>query len=536
MGEYLARRYPNSSGARQGASLAMVAYVKLFNKAPPDDRQFESDRMVDIADYITKRWEGQPEADEAWMMLIRNALGSGDLDKAQEYLDKISPDSPRRGEVELMTGQKLWSTYLEASRRQQQQRPPQADLDKMVLKARQILEAGIARMRKSVDDSAQQGDADVSYTLVASVLSLAQIGIGAGDPGKAVTWLEDPKIGPLTLVRADHPATDRGNFRIETCKAALRAYVATQQVNDAEDVMKALEELVKKGGDAEAGSKLTQIYVSLGRELQQQLERLRNEEKPDEVEKVKQGFERFLDRVSKRDEGNTFNSLNWVAETFVGLAAYLDPGGKTLPPEAAEYYQKAAHTYQRILTDCQEEKIQCPPGATTSIKIRLARCLRRLGQFKEALKLLLDVLKARTNMVDAQVEAAYTYQARGEIKPGYYEFAIKGSRNYKQIWGWGKIAGMVVRSNKHRSVFHEARYNLALCRFNWALTKPKKEKAKMLAQAEKDILVTQKLYPVRSSEQWYKEYDELLKKIQKLRSKKAVGLKAVAAKQKISRR
>lgn len=526
MGEFLARRYSDGVGARQGARIALAAWVALYNEARPGDRQFESKRMAEIAEYITGRWAGEPEADEAWMMLIRTALSEGDLPKAQQYMENVSPDSPRRGEVELMTGQKLWGAYLEASRKQGADRPAQEQLDKMVQQARQTLQDGIARMRKPVDE-----ETEITYTLLASVLSLAQIHIGAGEPDKAVTWLEDPKIGALPLVEANHAATDRGNFRVETYKAALRAYVAAQELEKAEKVMKELEDLISQAGGGEAGKKLTQIYISLGRELENQLERLRNEQETDKLEKVKEGFEKFLDRILQREEGNTFNSLNWVAETFFSLGAGVDPGGKKLPEEAKNYYQKAAQAYRNILTLCAEKKIEFQPGATTSIQIRLARCLRRLADYPEAIRLLKELLEKKATIVDAQVEAAYTYQAWGESRPAAYQLAIKGSTKYKEIWGWGTLARRVYGNKKYLPVFHEARYNLALCRFKLAQSKSGTEKKALLQQAQKDITVVQRQFPEMGRQPWYGKYDDLLKKIQSLRGVTASGLKGTETKE-----
>ncbi len=521
IGEFLARKYPNSAGARQGAKIAMAAYVKLFNEVRKSgDSQFETDCMVGIADFITKCWADSPEADEAWMMLIRTAVVDGKPAEAAEYLEKVSADSPRRGEAELMTGQSLWGAYLQAARLPDDERPSQEKLDAMVKQAQETLKNGIDRMRKQVDEGSE-----VSYTLMTAVLSLAQIYIGAAQPEEAVKWLDDPKIGPVTLVAANNPRTNRGSFRVETCKAALRAYVAAQQLEKAEKTMNALEAEVAKGGDTGAAKTLTRIYLSLGRELQELLERLRNEKKTEELEKVSRGFELFLTRISERKEGNTFNSLNWVAETFFGMGSGFDPGGKTLPPEAKKYYQKAADTYRKILDTCKADPKFAPQaGATTGLRIRLAKCQRRMGNYKESLGLLIGILKKRSMMIDAQVEAAYTYQAWGEEKPTYYLIAIKGSRKYKEVWGWGKASKLVARSPKHISIFHEARYNLALCRMKYALTQTGKQKSAAMKQAESDITIVERLYPDMGGDEWFEKYDKLLKQIQKLRGQKATGL------------
>jgi len=523
LSEFLMRRYPNSAGGKPSAKIALACYAKLYNEAPAEDRSFEIAGLRRVADFMAQRWPQEPEADEARMTLIQVCILNGNLDTALEVLQTIPTDSPRRGTAELMTGQALWGEYLKAARLPEGERPSQERLDDMVAKAQSTLQAGLERMRTAVE-----AGAEVNYTLAASALSLAQMHIEAGEPEKALPWLDDEKIGVMTLVKAKHQATDRGNFRIQAYKAALRAYVAAQRLDDAEAAMKSLEELVEEGGDEEASKRLTQILISLGYQLQQQLERLRNEQKTEQVKKVSQGFELFLTKISERQEGNTFNSLNWVAATFAGLAAGFDTGGEKLPAEAENYYRKAAATYQRMLKRIQEEPDFAPEGAADGVKVRLARCLRRLGEYRSAFALLYSVLKQRPTMVEAQVEAAHTYGDWGREKPGYYVLAITGSQKYREVWGWGQLARRVGRVPDYRDVFHEARYNLALCRFKLALTKSDKaQKDAVLEQAERDIAVVYRLYPEMGGPEWTRKYDTLLKKIQGLLGKSQQGLKAL---------
>jgi len=532
MGEFLARKYPNCAGARPGAKIAMAAYAKLRNEIPKDgDRSFENARMVGIAEHITRRWSGGPEAEEAWLMLIRTAIVDRDVKKAKEYLDKLPADSPRRSEAQLLVGQALWRAYVYASYLPEDERPDKAQLAAMVKEAQGLLLEGIAAMRKA--------EAEVGYTLVSAVLSVAQIYIDTNEPKKAVAVLEEPKIGPLVLVSAGNPVTDRGNFRVETYKAALRAYVADQQLDKAEKAMDALEKLMGAEGDAEAGKKLTQIYISLGLELERQVQRLQEENNPEALQNVLKGFELFLTRISKRP-GNSFNSLHWVAETFYSLGAGLDPDTSQLPANVRQYYEKARDTFQRILDEVEAGQLEAPEGADTSIKIRLARCLRRLRDYKGSLALLVDILKRRNMMVDAQVEAAYTYQAWATMpdKADYYIKAITGgapARRKKDgatvrlVWGWGKLARLVMPILAHRSIFHEARYNLALCRFEYARTQSSATKRKeTLQQAEKDILIIERLFPDMGGDEWYPKYNELYKKIQKMLGKTVTGLKKPA--------
>ncbi|MEE8452911.1 MAG: hypothetical protein V3R99_13380 [Thermoguttaceae bacterium] len=535
IGEFLARRYPNAMGGRQGAKIAMAAYAKMAADAqaarkkaqenPGDLLQAEIDemaatasfanrRMVDVAEYITDAWAGQPEAAEAWMMLIRTAVIEGDLDSAMQIIEKIAPDAPGRGGAELMVGQALWSRYVKATILPEDQRPEADELTAQLAEARSMLEAGVGRQRTEVENGVE-----VTYSLVASILSLAQMNINAGEMEEAVAWLEAPKVGALTLVEAEHPVTDRGNFRVETYKAALRAYVSVQELEKAEAVMKSLES--QGGDDPDGGGNLTRIYISLGRQLEEMLNQLRLDNNQAKVAQVTKGFELFLDRIAGREQGNTFNSLNWAAETYFSL------GNSKLGSEAIGYYEKAAKTYQKILQQCKAyPSFATQPNATLIITLRLAACYRHMGDYSNALKLVLAILKSSERpIVSAQLEAAYSYQAWGEEKPTAYKLAIMGSEKHREIWGWGRIAARVIRSPDHMHIFHEARYNLAYCRFQWALSMSSTEKKAMLAQAEKDILIIERLYPDMGGAGWRGKYDDLLRKIQKMRRVKVTGLK-----------
>ncbi|MDZ7617159.1 MAG: tetratricopeptide repeat protein [Patescibacteria group bacterium] len=520
-GEFLARRYPNGVAARQGAKIALAAYAKLFSDAKPGaERDWEVGQMVGIARFITKQWPDAPDAADAWMMLVRSAVVNRQLDQAREYLANIPEAAPQRGEAELLIGQTLWGEYARQTRLPEGEKPSQEQLAALVDGAKQILEAGVVRMKQHVEQGGE-----VTYTLCTAVLSLSQVLINQNDTEGAVKWLDDPVVGIVTLVRDKAPVTERGPFRVETYKAALRAYVGRQELDKAEGVMEDLEEAVKQDGGAGAEERLTQIYISLGKDLEQQLAMLSSENKRAEQKKVSEGFELFLSRILQRP-GNTFSSLNWIAETFYGLGAGLDPGGQKLAADAEGYYKRAAQGYLNILKALKADPAFGPQDAELTVNIRLARCFRRLRMYEDALKLLLAVLEQKPMMIDAQVEAAYTYQGRGAEKAVYYRVAMLGSKQYPQFWGWGKVANRVSRSPKHTDVFHEARYNLAVCRLEFALTLKGEERTEQLNRAKDDIVIIGRLYPDMGGDSWRGKYNELFKRIQKVLGESPTGLPA----------
>lgn len=539
MGELLAYRYPQSAGARKGAEIAVKAYRKLFDneRRAGHDTSFEIEQMQRVAEYVTVRWQDDPVAQEAWLMLFDTAIDLKDVDKATACLEKLPPESPARAKSELRLGQMYWAQYLRQATLEEGERPSQEVLDGLVTKAQTTLREGIDRMSQAV-----QAGGEPTYDLAYSVLALAQILIDAGNAEEAVRWLDDSKVGPMTLIAAGAPAVaGRDDFKIDTYKAALRAYVGAEQLQKAEKVMEELETSVAQ--DAAGASRLTQIYISLGRQLEDLLKRLQSEGKTAEIQKVSQGFEKFLDTISKREQGNSFSSLNWVAQTFASLGAGLDPGDGPLPATALRYYEQAGATYYKLL---KTPPADMPQGAETSIKVQLAVCLRALGRradesdpkkaqknFTQALSLLVGILKERQTRVDVQMEAARTYQelAQATEQPRYYLNAILGGQKQPNgsylIWGWNGISRRVASNKDFESVFFESRYNIALCRMRLAQSQKGGERTKTLEMAENDIVVTHKLYPTLGGAEWTDKFDALLKSIQKFQGiENPKGLKA----------
>ena len=209
--------------------------------------------------------------------------------------------------------------------------------------------------------------------------------------------------------------------------------------------------------------------MRIHRLLKQYLAGYRDRRQDDLVKKIVEEFDAFLASPAQGPAAGSFFVLAWRAEAYAGLAEGLDVGGPAVLPEAEKQYRRAVAAFQEILHRVAT-KAEFSPAAevTVALRIELARCLRRLSDNPQALSQLLAVLKDHPLMVDAQVEAAYTYQSWGDEKPEYLEMAIQGGKRYQEVWGWGELARRVQSEARFRDVFHEARYNLALCRLRQA--------------------------------------------------------------------
>jgi tetratricopeptide (TPR) repeat protein len=528
IGEFLARRYPNRPEAQQAAKLALAAYTKLVGSGRSGKEfDLEKSRMIGIAQFITERWPNSPSADEAWMILIGVAINDRDLKKMVEYLSHVSPDSPRRGETELLTGQTLWTAYLKAAKLSKAEQPTTAEHAQILVEARKLLEDGVERMRKPVE-----AGGEVTPGLAAAVLSLAQICLDSAQPEKAIAWLDDPEIGSHTLINDKHKVTYQGNFRVETLKATLRAYVAALALENLEECLESLE----KNDD---GLNVTHIYLGLARQLEASLKQLRAKDETDQTAGVTRGLTVLLSHLGARPVKETnFDVLNWVADTFVDLGAHLAAGSGKMPAEAIEHYARAAKTQQTLLEACRNDEHFAPDKkAIRVIQIRLAGCLRHIGQYGQAIDILLEVLRAQNTLIEAQWEAALIYQAWGEKKPGAYLYAIRGGNiikrpdgeTFQPVWGWGGIARRVESNDSLYRLYHQARYNLAFCRVQYALSKSGRRRTELLNQAQRDITVVYRLYPKMGGEASFNDYDALLKKIQRLLGVPENGLQPLEA-------
>jgi tetratricopeptide (TPR) repeat protein len=514
LGEFLAQRFPDTLPGRQGARIALAAYVRLYTESKSEDRAFELANIQRIAELTFQRWPDQEEAEEAALTMVNFAAASQQIEKAAEYLDKISADSPRRAAAELRAGQALWSAYLRALRLPDEDRPPREKLDALKTQAQDILTRGIGRLDKA---------GAVDANLASAAFSLAQIALDTGQTNKAIELLEHPTYGAVTLVKANHPAVSREGFATETYKTALRAYIAAepQQIKSAEQAMDALEKLVQGSGDAQASANLTAIYISLGRQLQDELQELRKSGKTKQLDAVSKAFEVFLERVIKRDTTGNYASLNWVGETYYSLGAGFDEGGTLVSPRAAAYFQKATTAYERMLALAEKDpKYTEQPDALLGIRLRLADCYRRGGDFDKAIKSVSDVLKEKSMLLAAQVQAAETYQSQGAVDPKAYALSIMGGMPARDgtnlIWGWAKISKMTMSNPKFAETFHQARLNIAEARYRYALAqKDKDRRTKILEAAVQDLWSTYKLRPDLGGPETTARYDRVLKTIQK---------------------
>ena len=567
MGEFLAKNYPNAKVSKEAANLT----VKILRKQFADQRKklrdsgatedqvaetlmFEANHLARLAQVIAVRTQedGPAEGDEAWNMVCDTFVELGEIKKAKFALEKISETSEYRANAEIRTGNALWNMYLKGMRADLSKKPKQEVLDAYKEQSQKILQDGMDRMKKALGEGEEP-----SLNLVYAAYTLAYLKLNSGDAAGAVALLNDPKIGPLTLIKKDAPVMAKNGLDVNTLRVSLRALVASQQLDDAQAVMELLEKRVsaqaanseaEKEGETKVSKEeeLTKIYIQLGQELEENLELLNKEGKAEEAQNLAKGFEIFLKRIAERKEGNTFASLVWVAEMYKSLGASVAAGKQNMPPQAKAYYEEAAKTYDLIYGRITEDpNFVTQKSADQIILVRLAKCLIASEQYDKAIeKVGKQLLSKNPNNIEVQVDAAQSYmdwasktsdkaQQADLFKKALYgssEYKTEGQKDAAQngkpaIWGWNALANKMsqqmsrakANANDERfaPTYFSARLAVATIYEQQADALEGDAKTKQLEKAEKILVQTHKLYPTLRDEETFAKYNTMLLKVRR---------------------
>lgn len=509
LADFLVRHYPEDPVASNAAQVAISSYEKLYQQAverrDEDSGRAEADQLRDLAGFVIRRWEGTALADAAFGVLLNFSIREKDFDAALGLVEKLPED--QRAVFETRIANAMWDAQLRAAGQQN------SSLDRQALRDQAV---------KLLDRSFEQTASDPSAgdALAAGSLYLTLARIDEGNYTEAIKLLEDPKRGALALSKTDNPIASRDAYATEAYKAALRAYVSVvpPETDKAVKTMGKLEEQLGQDG----GDKLTRVYLSLGLQLQQQIEDLRAAGNLEEAKRVSEAFVAFLARL----DGQAVNDptvQQWIAQTYYRLAEGL-AGDASAEAVREEYYSKAAASFRQIM---EKQPADLDPNKMLALQLQYAETLRQAGKYAEAMQVFEAILAEKEMMIEAQTQAAYTLQAWGERDPSKWKEAIGGSgplndKGKRVVWGWsylGKVAASVARSKpelkqRFKELFYESWLNIA--RISLMQNDPKKARkvVEEMVRNYPDLLNL----PIRDG------YDTLLKSIQREEGMQAEGL------------
>ena len=556
LGEYLVKMYPGSRDATFGGNVAINAWLKLYGDAG-DTREFEEDKIKLLAIQSISQDPDSSQAVTARSYLLTFAIQDGEVDEAWKYLKELPSKTPKLNKSNILVGQLLWNRYSRNRRLSDDARPSVEALATDRDRAAELLSAGLAGYQdpKSLDYAAVQG----AYIL-------AMLMLGENQPRESIDVLENPVYGPLTLIKAKNPVVLRPDYAAKVYRLALRAYIGAlplypneQEKQDALvikafDIVSQLEKSVGNDGDAE--SRLTKIYVDLGKDLELQIQGLTDAGNDDAKRALVDAFEMFLGQIKKSPaptvseelakmqvaKGDateaelkvakenvakkSYRRLIWIAETYFTLG---NSNRESDAKAAKQYYEEAASTYNRIL----KRKLYSNARQRTTIHLRLADCYRGMRDYKEAMDQLVEVLakKGKGGNLTAQLQAAETLYAAGEEDCTDYVKSILGDEEDEDtgnniIWGWKKLAQQTSGNQDFARYFFEAKLYGVRARRMYAAcmdSDDETKKRKLLTAAKGNLLQIYNQFPSLGGESFKAEFESEMKQVQAVLGEEQLG-------------
>ncbi|MBQ17308.1 MAG: hypothetical protein CMJ65_09300 [Planctomycetaceae bacterium] len=514
LGDFLSRHAgpKDTAMALDAAAIAMASHVRGYNDSPTDELKQQDLRLIEAtAARIISNWPESDRAQDVRLQLAQVYEGKRPLEAARNYA-QVTEKARAYAEAQTRAGQQFLRAWLDAANAPQASRPSQQDLDSWVASAERHLKAGIARTEQSTPATVK-----ASELLIAAKVSLAQILNNNGKYQESIDLLVKDPHSVITAVSVDdetkrpEKGVQRREFASLAAQLLLRAWIGLRKLDQAQSAM----ELLEKIAGAAKGEAVTELYRQLGDELKQELSRLSAAGNQQRVNEVQAAFEEFLDRLRQRSD-QTFNSLIWVAETYSGLgqAAVQDQA------KANRYFGHAAGSYQSIIDRTEASPMFLrDPKMMPGVKLRLAACYRHQGQFEEARKIIVDLVKASPMALDVQFEAASMYQAwAGSGKAENFDKAVIGVKA-EGVLGWSQIALLLQRlidsgskdAERYRDRRWEARYNQLQCRLEHAAA-VSSESENQLKRARSEIQSMMMVTAITDS-RWTARYDAVYRKI-----------------------
>jgi hypothetical protein len=537
VGELLLERYPQAKGSQQAGRIAMAAWQLLQKQSVAGWADEAKVRCVEVAESMMKKWPDRPEAVDAAVIAVAAAAEARDPARIMEVVAQVPASAPRRADVLLRAGPALYREVQEKSRLDEASRPDP-----------KTLAAWRAQAVKSIDDGLQAVPANSPPKVVdvAAALARAQMALEDGDVKRVAELLEHPVYGPWKVLNGGDPAFAQGPLANATATAALRYFIESQQGEKATQAMNKLEQLAGQAG-GDASGRLAAMYQAMGRDLQAQLESIASgpqaatPEAQARAAAILSGFEKFLEGVAKDKKPS---SQIWAATTYYTLGSGSGTGGAVPAKKADGYLDRAAEIFQALLAQGGAELAKFEP----SIRLKMASIYAAREKWDESQQQMDWILadKRRQNTLDFQWQAAEMWQSAGEKAADKAKQAdalgqaISGSRRKVaagEAWGWGwavisnrlepiAFAGSDEKALEARRKFFLARLNAVKCRMARAEALGPAGPQE-LQKAYDYVAITYKMHPELGGPDTRKQFDKLLKEIEKRLNRPSQGIEGL---------
>jgi hypothetical protein len=553
LGELLLTKYPTSRGAQHAALVALASRLELSGEGTQTEGASQDARAISakaaaLVEKIGATWPDAQSAYEANLLVATALIRRGELKRAETALRRLD-DGPRTQRARLALGIRLADDAARQAQQPAESRQTAADLAALRHMARDQLQA-------SIEPLAASGDIDVD--LVRGALALAQMELNVErQPGdavardvaaggkdravesgaaRAIKILEAPGYGPWWLLEADRSliqelSANQPGFAVATLDAALRAYV-TAASSDLALLAKADAVLVRMPRLASAQQCLA-VYARLPETFSNVLATTA----ADRRDSLAAGYSKLL--TSLRDGAANKQAVLAIAmRGFEALAnsTLTTDGKRAQGSEAAakQFYRDAVSAGQQALAAPFASDGEAARAQATVVRATVARCAWRSGNYELAATMYRELLGSQELLVDVQADAARMLQQRGTESPEYLRAAIRGTvlgdaaTGQATVEGWTRLAKIAAKNERLIGLFHEARYQMAVCYFELGkrehTAKGKSRRGGSLQTAKRAIEATYRNDPELGGTQRRADYERLVRGIQHELGETEIGL------------
>jgi tetratricopeptide (TPR) repeat protein len=406
--EHIATRYTDSGLALNAAYIALASYARSYETAKEAEQpEVDRTRLVRIADFLERRWPDTAEADFARLTLGTVALRLSDHVSAARAFERVSAKSDEYLSAQSRAAENYWNAYLsglEVADVTQQAKELQSHLAKARELYTKTREDRIAKL-----DSMQPIPEDA----VRADLFLAQIHLEGGQDLDALTLLEP-------LIKTVESRGDLASLHLTVLTSAMQAYVRAENLALAEEMMKKIEATGKDTAE------ITQLFQALAAQLKQKMDRLERLGDMSGAEQTRRSFLAFLDRLSKREAGQSFDSLSWIAASFFGLGAY-DQAEQLFRTMLAKFADDPA-----VGADAKRKR------TLTAVRLQLVTALRLQKKYADARQLMEQLHKENPKAIDVLMEYGRVLSWSGTESPAEFDTAVKHWKQYATYFGMMK--------------------------------------------------------------------------------------------------
>jgi tetratricopeptide (TPR) repeat protein len=517
VGEFLSRTSPGTPQGLNAAAIVLEGYSSLLKNAAPDDPALMTE-LAPFAEYLVATWPQSIEASAASGALTQLAIISKNWDQAEKYLQQLPSTSPGVGRQYFDLGAALFDQYQKSIR--------DKSVDEATISG---LRERSAKWMKLANETISIDDSTASVALAAAN-ALAQIRLSQNQVEEASQLMFSGDKAPMNWIDSKlnqvSPASAmdlyRTVMRITAAQVVDGKVDAKKAAQSMQSYVSKLQELGNKSDDGR--QRLQQIFTGIATDLKEKLAMVKQAGKRAELSDV------VLIVVSEAAKSDSYNTQLWAASTLVSMAEGLESQGKS-SSASEQIFGKAAELLRQMLAKINSQPDWGPEGAANTLRIDLARASEGMNNLRSALQAYAEILDENSGYLDVQMGVARTLQKLAANDAKLYKSAIGGARPHPKtkeniFWGWGKISQEASKRIANFSEqFYEARYQLAQCRWRYALTlSDPKARQKELSVAEKSINDTVALYPGLGGAADVQRYDALIKQIQKEAGKPETGL------------